>query len=63
MQTTNNDLKEHVTRFHRFNFTVIGRKSKKTSSIPIWFVLEAKSSARAAPTRSGTRTCSRIRRF
>jgi hypothetical protein len=35
MQTTNNDLKEHLTRYHQFNISVIGRKSGKTISIPV----------------------------
>jgi hypothetical protein len=40
MQTPNNDLKEHLTRCRQIKISVIGRKSGKTISIPVWFVLE-----------------------
>jgi hypothetical protein len=40
MQTPNNDLKQHLTRYRQIKISVIGRKSGKTISIPVWFVLE-----------------------
>ena len=40
MQTPNNDLKQHLTRYRQFEISVIGRKSGKTISISVWSVLE-----------------------
>jgi hypothetical protein len=40
MQTPNNDLKQHLTRYRQIEISVIGRKSGKTISIPAWSVLE-----------------------
>ena len=40
MQTPNNDRKQHLTRYRQIKISVIGRKSGKTISIPVWFVLE-----------------------
>jgi deazaflavin-dependent oxidoreductase (nitroreductase family) len=34
------DLKERLTRYRQIKLSVIGRKSGKTISIPVWFVLE-----------------------
>jgi deazaflavin-dependent oxidoreductase (nitroreductase family) len=36
----NNDLKDRLARYHEIKISVIGRKSGKTISIPVWFVLE-----------------------
>ena len=36
-----NDLKDRLTRYRRIKLSVIGRKSGRTISIPVWFVLEA----------------------
>jgi hypothetical protein len=36
-----NDLKERLARYRQIKTSVIGRKSGKTISIPVWFVLEA----------------------
>ena len=36
----NDDLKSRLARFRQINLIVIGRKSGKTISIPVWFVLE-----------------------
>ena len=33
-------LKERLARYRQINISVIGRKSGKTISIPVWFVLE-----------------------
>jgi deazaflavin-dependent oxidoreductase (nitroreductase family) len=33
-------LKEHLTRYRQIKISVIGRRSGKTISIPVWFVLE-----------------------
>ena len=35
-----NDLKERLARYRQIKLSVIGRKSGKTISIPVWFVLE-----------------------
>jgi len=40
MQTPNNDPKEHLTRHRQLKINVIGRKSGKAISIPVWFVRE-----------------------
>ncbi len=34
------ELKSHLTRFRQIKLSVVGRKSGKTISIPVWFVLE-----------------------
>jgi len=36
------DLKERLARYRQIKLSVIGRKSRKTISIPVWFVLEDK---------------------
>jgi deazaflavin-dependent oxidoreductase (nitroreductase family) len=33
-------IKERLSRYREINLSVIGRKSGKTISIPVWFVLE-----------------------
>jgi deazaflavin-dependent oxidoreductase (nitroreductase family) len=35
-----NDLKERLARYRQIRLSVIGRKSGRTISIPVWFVLE-----------------------
>jgi len=35
-----NDLKERLTRYRQIKISMIGRKSGKKISIPVWFVLE-----------------------
>ena len=35
-----NDLKERLARYRQIKISVIGRKSGRTVSIPVWFVLE-----------------------
>jgi hypothetical protein len=35
------NLKEHLSRYRQIKISVIGRKSGKTISIPVWFVLES----------------------
>ena len=42
MPTVKNGLKERLARYRQIKFSVIGRKSGKTISIPVWFVLEGK---------------------
>ena len=65
MQTPNNDLKQHLTRYLQIEISVIGRKSRKTISIPVWSVLEGEKLSllpvRGSDTQWLTRTCSRIR--
>jgi hypothetical protein len=34
------DFKKRLARYRRIKITVIGRKSGRTISIPVWFVLE-----------------------
>lgn len=40
MQTANNSLKDRLARYRQIEIGVIGRKSGKSISIPVWFVLE-----------------------
>jgi hypothetical protein len=35
-----NDLKERLSHYRQIKISAIGRKSDKTISIPVWFVLE-----------------------
>jgi deazaflavin-dependent oxidoreductase (nitroreductase family) len=36
----NDSLKDHLSRYREIHISVIGRKSGRTVSIPVWFVLE-----------------------
>jgi deazaflavin-dependent oxidoreductase (nitroreductase family) len=36
----NDSLKDRLTRYREIKISVIGRKSGKTISVPVWFVLE-----------------------
>jgi deazaflavin-dependent oxidoreductase (nitroreductase family) len=38
--TRNDTLKDRLSRYREINITVTGRKSGRTISIPVWFVLE-----------------------
>jgi hypothetical protein len=40
--SSQNDLKDRLARYRQVKISVIGRKSGKTISIPVWFVLEGK---------------------
>ena len=40
MTTRNDSLRDHLSRSGEVNIGVTGRKSGRTISIPIWFVLE-----------------------
>ena len=40
MPTRNNALQDRLSRYREINITVTGRKSGRTISIPVWFVLE-----------------------
>lgn len=40
MPTHNNSLKERLSRSREISISVIGRKSGRTISNPVWFVLE-----------------------
>ena len=40
MPTVKNGLKDRLARYRQIEIIVIGRKSGKTISIPVWFVLE-----------------------
>ncbi len=40
MPNPKDDLKERLARYRQIKLNVIGRKSGKTISIPVWFVLE-----------------------
>jgi hypothetical protein len=37
---SNNDLQDRLSRYRQIKIGVIGRKSGRTISIPVWFVLE-----------------------
>jgi deazaflavin-dependent oxidoreductase (nitroreductase family) len=41
MAGSNDDLKARLARYRQIKISVIGRKSGKTISIPVWFVLES----------------------
>jgi hypothetical protein len=40
MPASNDDLKGRLARYRQIKISVIGRKSGRTISIPVWFVLE-----------------------
>ena len=40
MPARNDALKDRLSRYREINITVTGRKSGRTISIPVWFVLE-----------------------
>jgi len=40
MPARNDDLKARLSRYREIKISVIGRKSGRTISIPVWFVLE-----------------------
>ena len=40
MPRKNNDLKDRLARYRQIKLSVIGRKSGKTISNPVWFVAE-----------------------
>ena len=42
MTVAKDTLKEHLARYRQIKISVIGRKSGKTISIPVWFVVEGK---------------------
>jgi deazaflavin-dependent oxidoreductase (nitroreductase family) len=37
---TKNDLQDRLSRYRQIKISVIGRKSGRTISVPVWFVLE-----------------------
>jgi hypothetical protein len=40
MPSSKEGLKDRLTRYRQVKLSVIGRRSGKTISIPVWFVLE-----------------------
>ena len=40
MTASKGSLKERLSRYHQINLSVIGRKSGRTISMPVWFVFE-----------------------
>ena len=40
MPSSQDTLKDRLTRYRQIKISLIGRKSGKTISIPVWFVLE-----------------------
>jgi deazaflavin-dependent oxidoreductase (nitroreductase family) len=40
MPSSSDSLKERLSRYREINISVIGRKSGRTISIPVWFVFE-----------------------
>jgi deazaflavin-dependent oxidoreductase (nitroreductase family) len=40
MPASNDDLKDRLSRYREINLSVTGRKSGRTISQPVWFVLE-----------------------
>jgi deazaflavin-dependent oxidoreductase (nitroreductase family) len=39
-KSDSNELKDHLARYRQITISVIGRKTGKTISVPVWFVLE-----------------------
>ena len=66
MPNAKDTLRERLTRYRQIKVGVIGRKSGRTISIPVWFVLDGEKLYLLpcrARTRSGTRTCFGTHRF
>ena len=42
MPSSTETLKDPLARYRQIKLSVVGRKSGKTISIPVWFVLEGK---------------------
>lgn len=42
MPTPKDDLKQRLARYRQIKLSVIGRKSGRTISVPVWFVLQGK---------------------
>ena len=66
MAGSKDSLKDRLARYRQIKISVIGRKSGKTISIPVWFVLGRREAI--PPARSGFdtqwyRTYSRTRRY
>ena len=40
MPTPKDDLRQRLARYRQIKLSVIGRKSGRTISVPVWFVLE-----------------------
>jgi hypothetical protein len=40
MPSSKDDLKQRLTRYRQIRIGVIGRKSGRTTAIPVWFALE-----------------------
>ena len=40
MPNSKDTLKDRLSRYRQIKISVVGRKSGKTISIPVWFVLE-----------------------
>jgi hypothetical protein len=40
MPTPNDVLKDRLSQSHEINISVIGRKSGRSISVPVWFVLD-----------------------
>ena len=40
MPNSKDDLKDRLARYRQIKLSVIGRKTGKTISVPVWFVLE-----------------------
>jgi deazaflavin-dependent oxidoreductase (nitroreductase family) len=38
--TSNKDLKDRLLRYRQISLSVVGRKTGRTISVPVWFVLE-----------------------
>jgi hypothetical protein len=58
MQSSSDTLKDRLARYRQIKISVIGRRSGRTTSIPVWFVLEGALSPASAgsETLSGART-------
>jgi len=66
MPTRNDALKDRLSRSREINITVTGRKSGRSISIPVWFVLEAggaEAEVRAVPVKDATQVKSMVEKF
>jgi hypothetical protein len=66
MSSPKNDLQQRLAHYRQIKLSVTGRKSGRTISVPVWFVLDGEKLYLLpcrARTPSGTRTSSRTCRF
>jgi hypothetical protein len=60
MPRAKDDLKERLSRYRQIEISVIGRKSGRTISFPVWFVLEGERLYLLPVRGSGTQWCKNV---